>query len=360
MLRDIISDNNPSFLTVIELPDWVKQAEVISEEEVKNLHASAFADPVHRKHPMHSKVATYMSAVYLGAQGVPDTAPEMQAVKSASAVFGIGHAVADILSILRSQVKSAATSELLPRFALTVKVAAEDAEPTGFYPLTSAVQIQDSAVQLVKDFNAGTGELPMDWFKSASETVMRVAPSFGLAADELPADVREMAEPRVFDRDKALDLVGHRKFAGISDELLEVYRDTVKSAGAEGGITVEEAVSLIETLDRASGIKYSTVFVNPWRIFHSGPSVEALKKVASQSVFLDQVMIPAIHFSTLNEASVRSALGKETADTVMQAVKLASTNPAEASALLAPLSQDVQREVLVVAHKTLRGLSSAA
>ena len=50
--------------TIIELPEFVKEASVVDEKKVHNLPRSAFGDPANRKFPIDSKKDAYLSALY--------------------------------------------------------------------------------------------------------------------------------------------------------------------------------------------------------------------------------------------------------------------------------------------------------
>lgn len=67
-MRDQYDDKNLSILrklsTIFELPEFVKQASVINEKEIKNLARCSFADTVNRKYPLTTKKDTYLSKLF--------------------------------------------------------------------------------------------------------------------------------------------------------------------------------------------------------------------------------------------------------------------------------------------------------
>jgi len=67
-MSDHISDNNHSLLSQLRkdvaLPDFVKEATVFTEEDVRQLPMSCFADPHSKKYPIHTKADTWLSIAY--------------------------------------------------------------------------------------------------------------------------------------------------------------------------------------------------------------------------------------------------------------------------------------------------------
>lgn len=349
MRLDFVSDQNPKHLPALagKMPDWVKSASAVQPEELRDLHAAAFADPVARLHPIHTKVAAYMSVAYLAAAGVNPEAPEYKAAKTAAGIFGITADVEAAEQDLAATVKTAAaTDEYRPSFALFVKTAAEG-EPTGYYPLTSFCQVQDSARALADDFSRG--KLPIGWYRDAAVETMKAASYFGVRPDEVFGAVRDMAVDRCVDFKTAAARVDMRKYAGLPEDAVALYRDIVKSAEAEGPSEVLKYVNAIEDLDRALEVKYAGVQLNPWQIFHGGPATEELEKMASSNVVCFNVMVPGVEFANIPARDVQMRMSAAQAAPVLEAIKTAATDPARASRMVADIPLTVQRDLLQIA-----------
>lgn len=67
-MRDHIADVNRSELYKLQsdmvIPDFVKEAELQTPEEIKKVHHSHFADPYNKKFPIHTKADTWLSTVF--------------------------------------------------------------------------------------------------------------------------------------------------------------------------------------------------------------------------------------------------------------------------------------------------------
>lgn len=360
-MTDFVRDQNLSFLPAVfpHLPEWAKTAAVFELEEMENLDGSAFADPIRRIHPIHTKVAALMSGVYLAAHQVEEDAPEFVNVKRAAELFEISDDLDKVVAAMRDiAVKSASTTPVdesdVQRFALYVKAAEVGGEPVGYYPLTSASQVQDSARALANDFSAG--KVPVVWFKDAAIATMKAANHFGLERGEVFGLVADTAEERVPDFTKAKESISMRKYAGVSEIGLGLYGEIIDSAKS-ASVTLEQAADLIEQIDRHFGVKYAGVQLHPWHLLHGGPTVEALKRAAAHNVILASVMVPALELSKLDEKSVRMSMAKAAADQVMEVVKAAATDAAKASQLAAQIDAEIQREALSL---TLKSATSVA
>lgn len=346
MKHDFVRDNNPTFLPVVigALPDWAKDASVMLPDELAALSGSAFADPVRRLHPIHTKFAALMSGIYLASQGVLSTSPEGEAVKRACEIFGVWEDV-ERASELLSNTKSAAAEAIAPEapsYALMVK----EADVPGYYPITSAMQVQDSARALANDFAAG--KIPTLWFKDASVAIMGAAARFGLDRDEVFGDVADAAEDRIIDIPRAHSLIEMRKFAGVPSDALGVYHQIVDALDREAGM-VDTGVALIEQLDRSFGVKYAGVQKHPWLVIHCGPTLAEIEKAAHTNVVVSDVLVPAASFGKIDQNEISMRMGRDVAGLCLNAIKLASSAPAEASKIVGSLAPEVQRELLELA-----------
>lgn len=72
-----------------ELPGFVKSAEYSADSSVSNLPTSSFADPDHRRFPLHTPADVYVSTAYYFGKTGGESENVVARLKRAAAVFGI-------------------------------------------------------------------------------------------------------------------------------------------------------------------------------------------------------------------------------------------------------------------------------
>lgn len=129
--------------SLYEPPEFVKDASSTEIAGDDQLPARAYADPVGRHYPIHTKAATWVSAAYYFDDDVPVPSVETRLLQAARL-----HGIAADVEELRHRVKEAmATPQVQPEdCALTY----EDADGTvrGVYPLRNALEVQKAAEYL--------------------------------------------------------------------------------------------------------------------------------------------------------------------------------------------------------------------
>jgi hypothetical protein len=334
---DFVTDNNPGWLApVLEtLPSYVKSASVITPDITAELSDLAFAGK-NRTFPIHTKEATFLSAVYLNHLGKSDS-KEMENVKHAAAAHGIKKDLDLFLHHTSLNVKTANAAPIKKAsYALTVN-------NQSYYPVNSFEQVQDSARELAADFNAG--KLPSSWFKSASTVIMQKAAEFKMPSNEIVLDVREAGAEREPDFERAAILIQRRKLAKVDEAALAIYTDIVKTAAANPD-KMDEHMDLIHDMDRDFGIKYSSIQLNPCQIFYTGISKEEIKKASANNVIIGGVMVPALEFNRIKEDDIRLHMGQPQTEFVMDMCKAATADPVLASEMAAELPSEIHRIVL--------------
>jgi hypothetical protein len=343
MNMDFTKDQNPTALYEVgikagdSLPDYVKEASILQEEDLVSLHACAFADTVNRLHPIHTKSATYMSAVYLAGEGKEDT-KEFAAVKEAAALFDIEEDV-DAAVALLSKLEKSAHELATDKYALSFEI--EEQDTWKAYAINSEVEVTKAATDAVRDWN--DEHIPTDWFFHAARNIVKRANELSIPRNAIPEKVWRFGEERLVDFDNVDYAIGERARAGVTD--VTEYTQALKQASA-GEITVDQAVDTWMGLDAVHSISHKRV-TSPQEAFYSGAKVAYLQDLAEKNIFVSNVMVPANEFNKLAADSykaVRMAFRKEAADNIINI--LSEKDAAKTTAKIASLESNQQKQLL--------------
>lgn len=348
---DFITDKNPTALYEVgikagnNLPDYVKEAHMLQEEDVSNLSNNAFADRANRLHPIHTKAATYMSAVYLAGEGKQDSA-EFAAVKQAAEFFEIEKDIDYALSLIPAAVEKSASHELCQeKYALTFNIEEDDSWQA--YPINNSVEVTKAATEVIRDWL--DDHIPSDWLFHAAQNIVKQAKALKIERNDLPQRIWDMGEERTVDFNRALEVAEQRKSAGYANG--QEYIDLVKEASA-GTISVNTALDNWMTLDTVNKVNHRTVD-SPHEAFYSGVKVSELEKAASHNVFISDVMIPVNEVLKLSAdqcARIRMSFRKEAAENIIGIINTLNAgeekSAAEASMKIAKLPEVHRKELL--------------
>ena len=340
---DFTKDQNPTALYEVgikagdSLPNYVKEASILQEEDLVSLHDCAFADPTNRLHPIHTKAAAYMSAVYLAGEGKIDS-KEFAAVKEAAALFDIEEDIDAAIALLPQSEKSA--HELATeKYALSFEI--EEQDTWKAYAINNEVDVTKAATDAVRDWN--DEHIPTDWFFHAARNIVKRANELNIARNDIPEKIWRFGEERLVDFNNVDYAIGERARAGVEDVF--EYAQALKQASA-GEITVEQAVDTWMGLDAANNISHKRV-TSPHEAFYSGAKVAYLKDLSEKNIFVSEVMVPAEEFSKLaadNYKAVRMAFRKEAAANIINI--LSEKDAAKTSAKIASLESNQQKQLL--------------
>lgn len=340
---DFTKDQNPTALYEVgikagdSLPDYVKEASILQEEDLASLHDCAFADSTNRLHPIHTKSATYMSAVYLAGEGKLDS-KEFAAVKEAAALFDIEQDIDAAIALLPQSEKSA--HELATeKYALSFEI--EEQDTWKAYAINNEVEVTKAATDAVRDWN--DDHIPTDWFFHAARNIVKRASELNMARNDIPEKVWRFGEERLVDFDNVEYAIGERSRAGVED--VAEYAQALKQA-SDGAITVEQAVDTWMGLDAANNVSHKRV-TSPHEAFFSGAKVAYLQDLSEKNIFISDVMVPAVEFNKLasdNYKVVRMAFRKEAADNIINV--LSEKDTAKTSAKIANLESNQQKQLL--------------
>jgi hypothetical protein len=343
MTMDFTKDQNPTALYEVgikagdSLPDYVKEASILQAEDLVSLHDCAFADQINRLHPIHTKAATYMSAVYLAGEGKLDS-KEFTAVKEAAALFDIEQEIEDAIALL-PQVEKSAHELSTEKYALSFQIEEEDSWKA--YAINNEVEVTKAATDVVRDWN--DEHIPTDWFFHAARNIVKAATDLNIPRNEIPDKVWRFGEERIVDFDNVDFAIGERSRAGVSD--VSEYAQALKQAST-GAISVDQAIDTWMGLDAVNSISHKRV-TSPQEAFFSGAKVAYLKDLSEKNIFISDVMVPAVEFNKLasdNYKAVRMAFRKEAADNIINI--LSETDTANTTAKLASLETKQQKQLL--------------
>jgi hypothetical protein len=362
MAKDFVSDSNPLPLyragLTLDLPDYLKDFAMPTVDDMQKLASSAFADRHGRLHPIYNKESVLLSGIYLAGTGRLDS-PVMDHVKQAAEIFGVSEDLRRIVEAIAdqespSQTKVASSDNERPtgdgysETSYAMLVEGEDSVTRGYYPIRNEVQLTKSARAFYDDFV--TGKFPADWAHQAAITIVKKANELGLQREELPERVWVLGTERLPDFDTAEKMAKCRSYDGVADEGVDLYVELAKSARAAYDMGEEDALGeylkLWSDLDTAHGVTYKNTYT-PQEAFFTGPSLDALRKAATEYVAVATVLVPAGCFRKQSAATISSHFRSEIAEVIDSAIKLAAAGDCPtASRYIEALDEGNQKELL--------------
>ncbi len=341
---DYVQDHNPKPLYRVEallggLPDYVATAEVLTKAATVGWTGNAFADPISREFPIFDKAATWLSYAYF--RGAGRSGQIATIIKAAGAHFGISEDLVKIDTALATQ-KQASAPE--PVFALPAGSVADHPD-TSFYPIGNSGDIEDSAMRLVNDRR----NLSLNSFYKAATAIVEASKAF---ADVSLPEVVKVAGTRRTPDFKVAKEVALRRGRDVGDpEMAQLYADIVKAA-EEGTDSAEDLVEVWEELDAVAGVKYARGVVDPHAALFSGPTEEFMDKLASETLLIDDVLVPAAAIASIPRRTIEDRFLSAHATQVLEWQKLAATNAPAANAKVQELGSATRTELikLAVAH----------
>jgi hypothetical protein len=251
-MKDYYSDYGHNFVKIFknsELPEFVKEAEMIPEETLSKLPDEAFADKVARKLPISSAADTYISTAYHLFCNDKDENVASSLSKAAS-YWGIEDEVAKLQDLLSDLSKTAGEAEANAGWSLSHTVGAESgfelsgegedteslktawvtfSKQAGRFPFADRVDI---AKKFSVEFTKMGMEVPFELGAMSeenlpnSEVVAQEIKSRAIRIDDnsKKAELIELADILFSSEEK--DLEGYHKLAGMLDEIDQQNRLT--------------------------------------------------------------------------------------------------------------------------------------
>lgn len=295
-MKDPIADSNLQQLNAYSrqflptgLPDFVKNAERQSVPPPPGSPISVYADPLTKTFPCHTKVATYLSNLYLVAgQANGDTWASAypidlvaQRIEKAARFWGI---TSDIEETKKSVLtKSAAPILTDADFALVEKYGNEDVRR---FPINNKDNVKESAARLYAD----RVNYPYPWRQGAARNILVKVAEHNIDLQQEVLDYLYKAAGVIFrsTADIAKDLV-RRALASDKDSVRPAMYKLANQVG-----TVEQPIEkmaevcrLIDVFDRSFGMLplYRSGLPMPEEICFDAPSAFS-KKASNDSVTL--------------------------------------------------------------------------
>jgi len=229
------------------LPAFVKQASAIEPEELVALPASAFADPIRRRYPCHTKAASWLSNAefWAGALFNPTAEPETaQQLLKMSRFWEIESDVRDVLS------KAAADHETysgeVPDAYFAV-VGTWGGQRHRYLPITDAKSLKSAAEGLY----ASRHNLPFAVRKEAALRILNKAGDLGVTLDPSPEASVYLTQATLSgtpDLAKAAEAMTTRAVL-LNRSRPEVAAALHKLAGKLTVATLEKAAHLVDAVD---------------------------------------------------------------------------------------------------------------
>lgn len=323
MKKDITIDQNPRPLykaaAEMTFPAYVEGADLPTPEECAGLQPSAFAMPEQRLHPLHTKAAAYLTAVYLAGQE-DALAPEVIGrVKQAAAVHGISE---DVLPWLERMVQVKEATSRPDMFALRDGTHA-------FYPIGTRYDIEHSVDGICRDIR--TGRLPVKEARQACLALVKRANEIGYSDDMLPETVRQMGTETLARTDAILKQAAWRErvtgcevYKQAAELFAENPTEDNRQAGAEAW----------EQLDALCDVKASAVTPAVPDVWFDGPSMDEVKQAADRSVWFGQEVVPVETLTLVDPEAWQSWYGSVDQAKVAAVMEAAGRSGLEASNLL--------------------------
>ena len=187
--------------TLVELPDFVKKAGAEQTKSTEQLPRYAFADPLSRTFPIHTKAAAALSYAYF-----MDQRNEMRKEAASRIDANFEHAAemwglrTEFKNIKEGLAKQASTPEVdTSKYALEVG-------GLKYFPINTTKEVLKSAAELIEHRRNFTYEMR----KEAAENIMKAGIARGLATAHIPEPIHKMAGYGMCSKRAAIKEIGRR------------------------------------------------------------------------------------------------------------------------------------------------------
>jgi hypothetical protein len=230
-----------SLLKDVDLPEYVKTAELDDYDHLQQLPKEAFADPSRKIYPLNTPARTYVSNAFFTCKKAAITklygnnyAGQIEKnIKEAAEIFDISKDLESYSSSFEKKASRAYTAYHLGEFEL------EGAE-VSLYPVKTASDLSENA----EHFTRNIKNYPFAWRVKIAENIVKVAKELGV--DEVPDLVLKYAGFFYPDLEKLAGEVERRSKKLKKAEHVEIFQKL--AADVENISTTEEVMKLAETL----------------------------------------------------------------------------------------------------------------
>lgn len=340
--NDFVTDQNPDILIHLHeqdnlVPDYVRNADVITEEDCDTLMPNAFADPFSRQHPCHTKAACWLSAAYCAAkrEDSPIIARNIEKFASMHSIEEDVRRVQQHFDSLFEKAAAAAAVEdaepAVEKFAMVIDYEGADGRgEEGIYPLNTEWEIIGSSEQATRDYR--NGALPLPMFVKVAQAIMDASDVVDLR--DIDQEVRMYGTQRLPDPYGLETLVLMRKNAGVETEpylrlIHELQPAIVKSASVNDALAAASQLAEgLFNLDRHNNISYGPNTQDPYRMLYTGPTVADMEKHAATTVNIMNVPVPVTDILNMSDKRVDQLFAASTAQVIKEAKAILEGAPA--------------------------------
>jgi hypothetical protein len=188
----------------------------------------------------------------------------------------------------------------------------------GFYPISNAFEIEQSAVKLANE----RSRIPLELFAEACRNVVQAAKTAQVATNLLPRSVTVYGVERMPQPDFLLKVAAERT-AATGDS---IYEDIATSAldGIEEKSSHDFAELWLQA-DRLNSYKAASKNEpDPFQIFNSGITVEEADRQLESWTVLNGTAVPVDKIASLKEADVTKWYAKPIAERIVGIIKKAA------------------------------------
>jgi len=235
---------------ILNLPEFVKQADFTQQVETNELPTEAFADVLDRKFPIHTKAAAYLSyAYFLSQQDGLDKQASLRCAQGfdrAREYWGLHEEF--------EQTKKAMVKKAEPNVSEFAMVVDTEAGQERFFPVNTPYEIIKSAEALVVNRHRFDYALR----SQGAKNIVKAAAKAGLPFSALPETLHKMAGCGITTKEAAMLELTKRWDKEARPSLAEPLHACINAlgnleSGLLGGEVCEKVAAIIDRYDRAAG-----------------------------------------------------------------------------------------------------------
>lgn len=339
------------------LPQEAWKEPIPSLDSIGDLADTAFANPYSRTYPCHTKVACMLSAVWDASKGQEHPLVSANIRKHASAQ-GIGECVDSIYKHFEEvEEKQAAAVPPTPERQYALQIQQPNNEVDGYFDITYPHSVIPAAEEATVAYRRGQlGDILMS---KVANAIVKAATAFAIPVDELPQAVQVFGVPRLPDPYRGqVCISAFAKQAGVPD--VSMYTDTMlalqemmKEAHTTEDMILagQAAEQQLYRLNNENGVYPAHLDDTPHAMIFGGPTVDEVIKVASSTVPIANVPVPAEAIQAIPDQIIVANFSKAAASTILQAKHGLAGGPsmeksAAASDTLATLTPEATSNLL--------------
>ena len=238
--------------SLVEMPGFVKDAALTDSADVKELPNAVFADPVRRKFPLHTKVATWLSQLYFlenrHKYATPRASRVQVKISNAGKYFGIAGDIKKAAQTWETHQQTAPTNLPDANYAIVIE---HEGQTIRRFPINNPVNIKSAAAHLF----GNRMHYPYNWRLIAARKILHKAAELEVQdiEPEIHAYLTKAAGFGSTAPSIAAEKIGQR-FLMIPETEKDLKVKTAKLAKAVAGMngvpTPADMIKLAQIVDR--------------------------------------------------------------------------------------------------------------